>query len=196
MRSFGCFLPVFRPEKWKHRTSLPQSTEVCAQEVRCFRPGTLHFSCFSRRFFYFLPQYSKCSADVNFYIHCQIDSLRWQNVENSAKIRSRRDTMPCQNFWRFTGFFAGDWKGGNGQFQRECAIFRLSGYAASRTLTAEPILLKKSDFSWGKVPMFCIKNTDVCLKRSPMYLCAGKMVVGPCLAFPCGNVQWRRTKSL
>ena len=75
----------------KVRRFVPKKSDI-------FVPVLCIFHVFLGIFFIFLPQYSKCSADVNFYIHCQIDSLRWQNAENSAKIRSRRDTMPCQNF--------------------------------------------------------------------------------------------------
>ena len=53
----------------------------------------------------------------------QFDITRWQNAQFPTKFGSKRDTMPCQNFWRFTASPAGVLGVGNGQIRKECAIF-------------------------------------------------------------------------
>ena len=57
MRSFGCFLPVFRPEKWKHRTSLPQSTEVLPRKYGGLCPRSPMFSSRYSAFFMFFSAF-------------------------------------------------------------------------------------------------------------------------------------------
>ena len=96
--NIGDFYGIFRPENRKHRTSLPQSTEVCAQEVRCFCPKTRHFLNFSPHFFSFLPRNPMNSPDINTIQIHTIDIFKWQNIRISTKIRSKRDTKHCQNF--------------------------------------------------------------------------------------------------
>ena len=96
------FTRSFRPENGKHRTSLPQSTEVYAKEVRCFCPQTRHFPNLFPLFFSFLPRNPMNSADFGTYQPHRIDNTRWQNGKNQAKIRSRTVAMPCQNFFRST----------------------------------------------------------------------------------------------
>ena len=75
-----------------------KSTEVCAQEVRCFCPKTRHFLNLSPHFFSFLPRNPMNSPDISTTKTHTIDIFKWQNIRISTKIRSKRDTMPCQNF--------------------------------------------------------------------------------------------------
>ena len=56
-------------------------------------------------FFSFLPQNLMNSADIHTLRYYRIDNMRLQNAWKSLEICSGRDAMPCQNFWRFSGFW-------------------------------------------------------------------------------------------
>ena len=82
-----------------------ESTDVCVKEIRCFCAWTRAFYDFFPLFLKFLRQNAVFSTDSSICWNRWNANTGWQKGENLAKISSGRDAMPCQNFWRFSGFW-------------------------------------------------------------------------------------------